>query len=311
MRWNLSLAALASSWGLISVIGAYVKVDAAALAFARVSLGSLTIVLALAVAGRLHLLRLPRGKRVQVASTGAVLAGHWGLWFAAVKLSSVAVALVTIYTFPLYLSVLAPLLLGERRSRVALGALVPGLGGIALIALAGNGAGMHVRPAAVACGLTSGILYAVLIVGTKRATEGLASVTVQFWQCVTASFVLAPALAFGGRIVPHGVEIPLVLVLGIVYTGGSYLLFVALVSRVKAQVSGILMYLEPVSAALLAWLLLGQELRWPVVAGGLLVVLAGATVIVLEPPGAGPPAGVHRPRTVRRIQPRLAPEPDR
>jgi len=114
MRWNLSLAALASSWGLISVIGAWVRVDAAALAFFRVSLGAATIGLALAAAGRLRLLRV-RELRLRLAAVGLVLAGHWALWFETVKLSSVAVALVTIYTAPLYLSLLAPLLLRERR----------------------------------------------------------------------------------------------------------------------------------------------------------------------------------------------------
>lgn len=289
MRWNVSLAALASSWGLISVIGAYVSVDAAALAAARVVLGSAAILAALAAVRRVRTLAVPRDRRLLLAASGVVLAGHWGLWFETVKLSSVAVALVTIYTAPLYLAVLAPLLLGERRSRTALVALAPALAGICLIAGAADGGGAHVRLAAIACGVGSGVLYALLIVTTKQLTRTLPSVTVQFWQCVAAAAALAGPVALGGRVVPQGVEIPLVAVLGVVYTGGGYFLFVALTARVKAQAAGILMYLEPVSAALLAWLLLGQPLSPQVVAGGALVVAAGVAVIVLEPPAAPEP----------------------
>lgn len=300
MRWNVSLAALASSWGFISVIGAYVHVDASALAFFRVALGAATIALALTVAGRAQVL-VVRSHRLLLVAVGLVLAGHWALWFETVKLSSVAVALVTIYTAPLYLSILAPMLLRERRSRVALAALVPGLGGIALIALVGDG-GAHARPLAIATGVGSGILYAFLVIGTKKLTAQLPSVTVQFWQCVVGAIALAPLLAVGGRATPHGVEIPLVLVLGVVYTGGSYLLFVALVHRVKAQAAGILMYLEPVSAALLAWALLDQQLTWAVVAGGVLVVLAGLAVILYEPAdGAAAPVRRGRARPTSAV----------
>lgn len=47
-----------------------------------------------------------------------------------------------------------------------------------------------------------------------------------------------------------------------------------------------LAYLEPVSAALLAWGLLGEPLGWQTVFGGALVIGGGIVVVVLEPSGA-------------------------
>jgi drug/metabolite transporter (DMT)-like permease len=44
-----------------------------------------------------------------------------------------------------------------------------------------------------------------------------------------------------------------------------------------------LMYLEPVSAAFLGWLVLGQELGWKVLVGGALVLAGGLLVVLFEP----------------------------
>ena len=76
-----------------------------------------------------------------LVALGVVQGAHWLLFFEAVKLGSVALAVITFYLAPLFLAVLAPLTLPERLSNVALGALVPGGLGIALIALFGNDGG--------------------------------------------------------------------------------------------------------------------------------------------------------------------------
>jgi drug/metabolite transporter (DMT)-like permease len=46
---------------------------------------------------------------------------------------------------------------------------------------------------------------------------------------------------------------------------------------------GFLSYLEPVSASLLAWLLLGQSIGLAVAIGGVLVLAAGSIVVLVEP----------------------------
>jgi drug/metabolite transporter (DMT)-like permease len=112
---------------------------------------------------------------------------------------------------------------------------------------------------------------------------------VQFWTYVAAAIVLLPAVAFGGRVVPaDATELAYVLVLGVIFTALSGLLYVWLLRKVTAQAIGILAYLEPVSAALLAWAILGQPLGWAVIAGGALVIAAGVVVVLYEPAEAAP-----------------------
>ena len=281
MRWNAAVAGLAASWGLISVIVAGVDLDAAILVFYRLVLAAATVAVAMTVVRRADLLALPR-RALRLLVVGAALGAHWFLFFETIKLSSVAVAVLTVYTAPILLSLLAPVFLPEPRSRVALVALVPAAAGIALIALAG-GEGADVRPLAVATGLGAALTYAGLLIATKRLTADVRPVAIIFWSYVVAGVSLAPFLLAADRVVPVGGDIAYVLLLGIVFTALSGFVFVTLLRRVTAQAVGVLAYVEPVSAAVLAWLILDQSLGLAVIVGGALIVAAGIVVVVREP----------------------------
>lgn len=286
MRWNLSVAALAAAWGFISVIVADVALGASALVFYRLALAALTVGV-LALAGRrARLLRPPADWR-SVVALGVTLGAHWFLYFATIKLSSVAVAVVTVYTAPLFLAAVAPFFLPETRSRVALAALVPATAGIVLIAIAGNEGG-NVRPLAVVTGLGAGATYAMLVIGTKRLRlQSLHPVTIAFWAYSVAALSVSPLLLFSGRVLPSsGGELGRILLLGIVFTGICGVLYVTLVGHVTAQSVGILAFVEPVSASLLAWAILGQPLGLAVLIGGGLVLAGGVVVVAVKPQGA-------------------------
>jgi drug/metabolite transporter (DMT)-like permease len=219
---------------------------------------------------------------------GAVLGAHWFLFFETIKRSSVAVAVLTVYTAPIFLAAVAPLFLPERRSRVAIVALVPASAGLVLIALAGEEGGGAVDAVAVALGLAAAATYAALVIATKRLTFSVEPATIAFWNYAVAALVLAPFLLGVPRVLPEDAEIAWVAVLGVVFTALSGLLYIWLLRRVTAQAIGILAYLEPVSAALLAWAVLDEQLTAPVLLGGALVVAAGLLVVVAEPDEAAP-----------------------
>jgi DME family drug/metabolite transporter len=108
--------------------------------------------------------------------------------------------------------------------------------------------------------------------------------TVAFWDCLVGTIVLAPTLVFAANLVPDDAgEWVAVLLLGIVFTGISTLVYAVLLRHVTAQAAGILTFLEPVAAVFLAWVFLGESLAPRAVVGGLLVLLAGIGVVALEP----------------------------
>ncbi len=287
MRWNLAVAALATSWGFISVIVVGVTLGPLPLTVYRTAFAALALAIGLAIAGRLELVRVPRA-RLRLAFSGVVLAAHWWCYFETIKLAGAAVANFTVYTAPILLAVVAPLILPERLSRVALVAVVPGGAGLLVIALGGGGGGTHVRPLAITIGLLGAVTYVALVVTTKSLTTLLPPLTITFWNNVVAAAALALFLPASGRVLPHPGELGWVLLLGVVFTGLSGWCYVALLGRVTAQAIGILSYIEPVSAALLTWAILGQPFGWQVAAGGALVVLAGLLIVLFEPADVRP-----------------------
>jgi DME family drug/metabolite transporter len=242
----------------------------------------LTVGVGLVVARRTDLLRLP-SRRGTVVVLGVILAAHWFLYFETIKVSSVVVAVLTVYTAPIFISSAAPLFLHERRSRVGLVALVPAAAGLGLIALAG-GKTIHATPVAVVLGLGAGASYAALVICTKRLRLDTHPATIHFWATLVAALSLAPFLVLAPRVIPRGPAATAgVLCVRIVFTGISGLVYITLLGRVTAQAAGLLAFLEPVSASLLAWALLGEKLSIPIVFGGALVLAAGTLVVIYEP----------------------------
>ena len=284
--WNAAVAAIAASWGFVSVIVAGVDLSGETLVFWRCTLAALTLPLILLALGRLDLLVLRR-LRLAVLGLGLLLTLHWVLFFETIKRSSVAAAILLVYTAPIFLAVLAPLLLPERRSRVALVALGVSAPGIALIALGGDG-DSGASAVAVATGIGAALTYALLIIWTKSVIRVLSPFTVAFWDYVVVSLALAPFLVGSNRVLPKVEEWPAVIVLGSVLTAVLGVLYVRTLRDVTAQAAGLLSYLEPVSASLLAWAILGEAVGWEVAVGGLAVLAGGALVVLRE--GAEPTA---------------------
>jgi drug/metabolite transporter (DMT)-like permease len=281
MRWNLGVAALASSWGFVWIIADHLHLGALSIVFWRIALSALALGLGAAVSGRTGLLRIGRTGRWTLL-LGPGLALLWYCTFEAMKLSSVAVAVLATYTAPIFLALLAPLFLPERVSRVVLIALPIALTGLALIALKG-GESAHARPLAIAIGVGGALLLAFLVIIQKHIVRDVNAIGLSFWIDVCAVIVLLPVLPFAGRVLPSPGELGFLAIVGVVFTALSGLIWLLLLRHVTAQAMGFLSYIEPVSASLLAWLILGQRMGLAVVAGGALVLVAGSLVVLGEP----------------------------
>jgi DME family drug/metabolite transporter len=290
-RWNLAVAGIAASWGFVSVIAAGVDLPAATLVFWRCAIAAVTVPALVLIVRRLPLLVVEQ-RRPQVMGLALLVAVHWALLFETLKLASVAVAILTVYTAPIFLAVLAPLLLPEARSRIGLIALAISAPGIALIALGGEG-GAAADPVAVGTGLGAAITYALIVIWTKSLVLNIAPFAVAFWSYAIVAILVLPFALAGGRFLPHGVDWVYVMALGALLTAAAGVLYMRALKDVTAQSAGLLAYLDPLSASLLAWAILGQDLGWQVVVGGV-AVLAGGTLVVLyegapEPSPEAPP----------------------
>jgi drug/metabolite transporter (DMT)-like permease len=281
VRWNVAVAGLSASFGLVSIIVRGVDLDAAVLVFFRCLFAVPAIALALLLTRRLFV--LTRGRTLKAALLlGTTLGAHWFFFFETIKLSSVAFAVLAAYMAPIIVALLAPVVLPERRSRIALVALVPAAAGLALVALAG-GDGIEVTPLAVLTGLGTALTYAALVIGTKAISASVSAAGLTFWNYSLAGLVMVPLLLGADRVLPRAEELVYVVLLGVAFTALSGYLYVWLIRKVTAQTMGLIAYLEVVSAALLAWVIFEEELTWQVIVGGALIILSGLAGVLFEP----------------------------
>lgn len=100
-------------WGFTGILGKLITVDAIPLVWFRVGIASITLCIFIA-ATELKSLKISRIKILKYLATGGVVALHWILFFHAIKISTVSVALVALSATTLFASVIEPLV--KRKS---------------------------------------------------------------------------------------------------------------------------------------------------------------------------------------------------
>jgi drug/metabolite transporter (DMT)-like permease len=240
MRWNLSVVALASSWGFVWIIADHLSLGALTIVFWRIGLSVLVCGVGILVSGRTDLLRIGKTWRWTLL-LGPGLALLWFCTIEAMKLSSVAVAVLATYTTPVFLALFAPLFLPERLSRVVLFALPIAIGGLILIAFASNGGG-NVRPLAIAIGVSGALVQTVLVIIQKHVVREVNPIGFSFWIDIFAVAALVPVLPFAGRVLPSAGELGYLAILGVIFTLLSGLVWLMLLRHVTAQAMGFFLY---------------------------------------------------------------------
>lgn len=242
------------------------------------------------VTGRARVVReTMRTHPVVAILVGCGTAAYQGFYFVAVLMVGVSVAtVVSLGLAPVLAAVWEHLTSRTRPSWREVGVLASALAGLVLIsATAGHGsAAPGARP-------TLGIVLAIAAGATYAATTVLGHVLAQrvdsvaLATCATAvgAVVLVPFLGFAaaaGSPVATSDPASLVLLvyLGVATMALSYGLLYAGLRTTSGSAATVATLVEPVSAALLAALLLGERLAWPVLVGGALIL---AAVVALRP----------------------------
>jgi drug/metabolite transporter, DME family len=201
------------------------------------------------------------------------------VFFRALEVTTVSVAVALLYTAPAFVLAMSAVLWQERVGAARVAALVLVLTGVVLVTGAAGSLlrGSAVLPAsALGLGLAAGATYAVYTMFSKVATERYGPTSSLFW-----SFGFA-TLAFALLSSPHvpfarAPQQTLVLVgLGIVPTLLPYALYLTALRELRASTAAMLASIEPVVAAVLAALLLHERMDLLQGAGVLLVVSAAA-----------------------------------
>ena len=260
-----------------------------ATAFYRLALALPILWLWMEVGDRRAATNRPTGYRdfVGLAVAGLFFAGDLGLWHWSIKLTSVANSTLLVNLAPVFVALGAWLLFGERFSATFLIGLVVALTGAVLLV----GGSPQIRAEHLlgdVLAVAAAVSYAGYILAVSRLRSRFSTAAVMaYGGGVSCAALLLVALVSGESLIASSAY------------GWAMLLGVALVSQVGGQglityslahlpsaFSSVSLLLQPVAAAVLAWVILGEALgAWQGLGGA--IVLVG---IVLARHGGGKPA---------------------
>lgn len=195
----------------------------------------------------------------------------WALLFVAAYRLPGGVAATLGAVQPLVVILLARSLLGTPVRGLSVLAALGGLGGVALLVLTPKAA---LDPVGIAAGLISAASMALGTVLSRRWQPPVSALTFTSWQLTAGGILLAP-LAFAAE--PALPPLTALNVTGIAYLGLigaalTYVLWFRGVARLEPAVVSSLGFLSPITAVLLGWGMLGQQLSAAQIAGMVIVV---------------------------------------
>jgi drug/metabolite transporter (DMT)-like permease len=194
-------------------------------------------------------------------------------YFYAVARLRLADAVLLNQSMPLFIPLIEGPWLGERIPRRLWGALALGFAGLVLILRPGTGV---FEPAALV-GLASAALAAVAQVGIRRLTLTEPVTRIIFYFGLVASVASLPPAALSWR-EPSSATWGLLLLMGVFATVGQFTLTRAYANAPAARI-GPFLYVGPVWAGALDWLVWGRLPDLPFVAGAVLVAVAATLAL--------------------------------
>ncbi len=208
-----------------------------------------------------------------LALVGLLFAADLGLWHWSIRLTSVANATLLANAAPIFVTLAGWLALGQRFTPVFLAGMAVALLGAVLLMGSSVTLGLdHLLGDGL--GLATAVFYAGYMLAVKKVRADFSTATVMAWSAAAGAIALLPlALVSGESIIATtatgwGVLLALAL---LSHVGGQSLIAYAL-AHLPAAFSSVSLLLQPVAAALLAWLILSEAL-------GLLQGLGGAVVL--------------------------------
>ncbi len=202
---------------------------------------------------------------------GSLLAIHWVTYFHAMQVSTVAVGVIALYTYPVITVFLEPLFHGERPHIADIISSIAVLFGIYLIVPEFSLDNSTL--VGVLFGVFSALMMSLRNIMQRRYFSAYKASHSLFYQTLVVMLVLVAFIDTDVSSIEES-QWWLLLLLGIVFTALPHTLFANGLLHLKAKTASLIACVQVVYAAVFAAIILGEWLTWNVVAGGLIVVSA-------------------------------------
>ena len=267
---NLLLATvfISTSW----VLGKYIALPTEIIIWFRASL-AMVFLYVYCTSKKIDLRIHSKKEYLPFFMSGVFMAAHWVTYFYALKLSNVALGILSLYTFPIITALLEPFFFKMKFDPVyiALGLLI--LGGVSFLVPEFNLESTQVK--GILFGVFSALCYAIRILILKKHVANYNGTMLMFYQTVIITILLLPTLFFMDL---SGLQsqFPFLLLLALLTTAVGHSLMLHSLKFFSATTTTIISSLQPIFGIGLAVFFLNEIPNSNTYIGGGLILITVA-----------------------------------
>jgi len=212
--------------------------------------------------------------RKTIFFSGVLMGSHWITYFIALKMSSVAIGMLSVFTYPIITTLLEPIMLNSKfkKSNLLLGLMV--LMGIYFLTPEISLENDQFK--AIGFGVFSALCYSIRNIYMKSKSTEYEGSILMVYQLIIVSLLLSPAL-FVYETTGLESSLPAILILAILTTAVGHTLFIYSFRNFTISTASIISSVQPVYGIIIGMIVLAEYPALSTVFGGMLIL---GTVII-------------------------------
>ena len=261
-------------FGSNGIVASNIHLSSYEIVFLRTLIGSLLMIGIFAAARQKITFTKEKKDILFIVLSGVAMGISWMFLYEAYNQIGVSLASLSYYCGPVIVMALSPLLFNEKLTLYKIIGFIEVLVGIFLIN--GTVAGEKINIFGVFCGLMSAVMYSFMVILNKKSKKvrGLKNSTIQL---LVSFLTVAVFVGFktGYKISVSETDLIWVIVLGLINTSLGCYFYFSSIGKLPVQTVAICGYIEPLSAVILAALILGETM-FPLQIVGAILIIGGA-----------------------------------
>ena len=271
---NLSLLILATL--IIStsgVLGKYIDLSPEAIILCRASLAAVFIYIFCRIK-KINLKIATKKDGYSFIISGFFMAAHWITYFYALKLSNVAIGMLSMFTFPVITALLEPLFTKQKLNPVHVFLAFLVLIGVYMLVPDFSLENDHLK--GILFGIFSALCYSLRNLTLKKHVKDYNGSMLMFYQMIVVSVVLIPVLFFSDFSNLES-QLPLLLLIALFTTAIGHTMLVNSLQHFTVSTASIISSVQPIFGIIIAYIFVKEIPSFNTYIGGSLILL---TVVI-------------------------------
>lgn len=207
-----------------------------------------------------------------VYGLGILMGIHWLTYFYSMRTASVAIGMLTLYTYPMMTIFIEPLFTKKKIAKIDI--LMGGIVFIGLIIIVSNHLSTPNSPIFIGalCGIISALAFALRNTLQKYHCPSIASETLMLHQVIIIGVVLLGFIDVNTLTALHSEHWFYLILLGVFTTALAHTLLVKSYKHFAAKTVAMVSCLQPVFGSCFAWWVLNESLTMNTIIGGSIIL---------------------------------------